>query len=57
MSAAEKSAAALCWPPQSGKFRLLAGILLTLAAAYGSAYVAVAVARGWPQGFGDSFAL
>ena len=50
-------AAALRWPPGSDKFRLLAGILLALTAAYGVTYLAIAVARGWPQGFGDSFAV
>ncbi len=50
-------AAALSWRPASGKFRLLAGISLALFAAYGATFVAVAVARGWPNGFGDSFAL
>jgi len=50
-------AAALSWRLASDKFRLLAGILLTLFAAYGAAFLAVAVARGWPDGFGDSFAL
>jgi hypothetical protein len=56
-TAASGLAAALRWPPGSGKFRLLAGILLALSAAYGAAYLAVAVGRGWPAGFGDSFAL
>jgi alpha-1,2-mannosyltransferase len=50
-------AAALSWRPASDKFRLLAGIFLALFAAYGATYLAVAVARGWPGGFGDSFAL
>jgi hypothetical protein len=50
-------AAALSWRPGSDKFRLLAGIMLALSAAYGAAYLAVAAARGWPAGFGDSFAL
>jgi len=49
--------AALSWPPDSGKFRLLAGILLALFAAYEIAYLAIAVVAGWPHGFGDSFAL
>jgi hypothetical protein len=49
--------AALTWPPASDKFRLLAGIFLTLFAAYGAAALGVAAARGWPGGFGDSFAL
>lgn len=51
------AAAALCWRPDSDKFRLLAGILLALSAVYGAAYLGVAVSRGWPHGFGDSFAL
>jgi hypothetical protein len=50
-------AAALSWRPASEKFRLLAGIFLALFAAYGVADLAVAVARGWPGGFGDSFSL
>jgi hypothetical protein len=50
-------ASALSWRPASDKFRLLAGIFLALFAAYGATYLAVAVARGWPAGFGDSFAL
>lgn len=57
MSRADASGAALTWRPGSGKFRLLAGILLTLSAAYGIAYVGIALSRGWPAGFGDSFAL
>jgi hypothetical protein len=48
---------ALGWRPGSDKFRLLAGILLTLSAAYGIAYLGFALSRGWPAGFGDSFAL
>ena len=50
-------AAALNWPPASDKFRLLAGVFLVLFAAYGVTDLAVATARGWPGGFGDSFAL
>ena len=50
-------AAALSWRPASDKFRLLAGIFLALFTAYGATYLAVAAARGWPAGFGDSFAL
>jgi hypothetical protein len=50
-------AAALRWWPGSDKFRLLAGIMLALFAAYDGAYLAVGAARGWPGGFGDSFAL
>jgi hypothetical protein len=50
-------AAALQWRPGGDKFRLLAGILLALSAAYGAVYLAVALSRGWPAGFGDSFAL
>lgn len=50
-------ASALSWRPASDKFRLLAGILLGLCSVYGVTYLAVAVARGWPDGFGDSFAL
>ena len=56
MSATEGSAT-LRWPASGDKFRLLLTILLTLAALYGIAYLAVAAARGWPDGFGDSFAL
>src|SRR5438477_250876 len=48
---------ALNWPPASDKFRLLAGVFLALFAAYGVTDLAVAAARGWPGGFGDSFAL
>lgn len=48
---------ALNWPPASGKFRLLAGIFLVLFVAYGATDIAIAAARGWPGGFGDSFAL
>jgi hypothetical protein len=47
----------LRWRPGSDKFRFLAAILLGLTAAYGATYLAVAVGRGWPQGFGDSSAL
>jgi len=54
--AADLTAAAR-WRPASGKFRLLAGIFLALFAAYGATSLAVAAARGWPGGFGDSFAL
>jgi hypothetical protein len=50
-------AAALSWRPASDKSRLLAGIFLALFAAYGVTDLAVAAARGWPAGFGDSFAL
>ncbi len=50
-------AASLQWRPGSDKFRLLAAILLALSAAYGAAYLAVSLSRGWPGGFGDSFAL
>ncbi len=50
-------ASALSWRPGSDKFRLLAGVLLALFAGYGASYLAVATARGWPGGFGDSFAL
>ena len=50
-------ASALSWRPASDKSRLLAGIFLALFAAYGATYLAVAAARGWPDGFGDSFAL
>jgi hypothetical protein len=50
-------APALRWRPDSNKFRLLAGTLLTLSAAYGVAFLAISIERGWPQGFGDSFAL
>lgn len=50
-------AGVLTWRPGSDKFRLLAGILLTLSAAYGIAYLGIAVSRGWPHGFGNSFAL
>ena len=56
MSATE-GPAALRWPPSGDKFRLLLTILLALAALYGIADLAVAAARGWPDGFGDSFAL
>jgi hypothetical protein len=54
---ADDLASALRWRPGSDKFRLLAGIMLALFAAYGGAYLAVGAARGWPGGFGDSFAL
>ena len=57
MTTAPGGAAALRWRPDSDKFRLLAGILLALSAAYGTIYLGVALSRGWPQGFGDSFAL
>jgi Glycosyltransferase family 87 len=50
-------AAALSWRPASDKFRLLAGFFLTLFALYGATDLAVATVRGWPAGFGDSFAL
>ena len=50
-------ASALSWRPASDKSRLLASIFLALFAAYGATYLAVAAARGWPDGFGDSFAL
>jgi hypothetical protein len=54
---ATELAAALSWRPASDKFRLLAGILVALFAAYGVTYLGFAAARGWPAGFGDSFAL
>jgi hypothetical protein len=47
----------LTWPPNSSRFRLLAVTLLGISAAYGIAFVVVAVGRGWPGGFGDSFCL
>jgi hypothetical protein len=50
-------AAALSWRPASEKFWLLAGVLLVLSAIYGVTFLAVAIARGWPGGFGDSFSL
>jgi hypothetical protein len=50
-------ASPLSWRPASYKFRLLAGIFLTLFAAYGATFLAVAIVRGWPGGFGDSFSL
>ena len=50
-------AEALRWPPGSRKFRLLAGIVIGLFALYGIARLVVAVTRGWPAGFGDSFAV
>src|SRR5712691_3634446 len=56
-AAAADLASALSWRPGSDKFRLLAGILLALFAAYGGVYLAVGAARGWPGGLGDSFAL
>jgi hypothetical protein len=34
-----------------------AQLLLAASAAYGIAYVAMAMGRGWPRGFGDAFAL
>lgn len=48
---------ALSWRPESKKFRLAAGALLALSAAYGCAYLAVCAAKGWSLGFGDLFAL
>ena len=45
------------WPPGAEKARLLGAVLLVLFAAYAVTTLAVAVARGWPDGFGDSFAL
>src|SRR5271154_1867252 len=54
---AAEFALALSWRPASDKFRLLTGIFLALFAAYGATYLAIAVARGWPDGFGDSCAL
>jgi hypothetical protein len=57
MSREARLSALWCWHPDSDKFRLLAAILLTVSALYGVAYVAIAVTRGWPAGFGDSFAL
>src|SRR5712691_2856274 len=56
-AAAADLASALSWRPGSDKFRLLAGIMLALFAGYGGTYLAVGAARGWPAGFGDSFAL
>ncbi len=50
-------ASALSWRPASDKFRLLAGVLLVLSATYGATFLAVAITRGWPAGFGDSFSL
>src|SRR5262249_37907296 len=52
-----RAGAVLSWPPASGKFRLLAILLLGLCAVYGLVFLAVSVGRGWPDGFGDSFAL
>lgn len=52
-----QSDSALSWRPSSDKFRLLACIFLALFAAYEVTSLAVAAARGWPAGFGDSFAL
>src|SRR6202521_319144 len=45
------------WPPGAAKRRLLAAVLLLLFVAYAVTTLAVAVSRGWPDGFGDSFAL
>jgi len=57
MNNSDGAGATFSWPPASDKFRLLAGILLALFAVYGIAYLVVSIGRGWPQGFGDSFAL
>jgi hypothetical protein len=50
-------ASAMNWQPTSDKFRLLVGIFLALFTAYEATYLAIAIDRGWPDGFGDSFAL
>lgn len=57
MSAASAFSPSFSWRPDSDKFRLLASVLLSLSAVYGAAYLAVSLSRGWPGGFGDSFAL
>ena len=49
--------AAFSWPPDSDKFRLLAGVLLAFSGLYSLFYLAVGIGRGWRAGFGDSFAL
>jgi len=38
-------------------FRRLIGLLLAISAAYGIVFIGIALGRGWPAGFGDSFAL
>jgi len=50
-------AATLNWRPEGEKFRVLAGALLGLSAVYGVTYLVICAAKGWPHGFGDSFAL
>jgi hypothetical protein len=45
------------WPPGGEKARLLGAVLLLLFAAYGAWMIPASLARGWPAGFGDSFAL
>ena len=38
-------------------FRLLIGFLFAIGAVYGVVFIGIAIGRGWPAGFGDSFAL
>ena len=45
------------WPPGGEKARLLGAVLLLLFAAYAAWMIPASLARGWPAGFGDSFAL
>ena len=45
------------WPPGAEKARVLGAVLLLLFAAYAVTTLAVAASKGWPDGFGDSFAL
>jgi alpha-1,2-mannosyltransferase len=48
---------ALRWPPDSRKFRLLAGILMVLFAAYLVTFLMIRVAGGKAAAYGDFFAL
>jgi hypothetical protein len=45
------------WPPGGEKARLLGAVLLLLFVAYAAWMIPASLARGWPAGFGDSFAL
>ncbi len=47
----------LRWPAQSTRFRVVGAVLLGLGIAYSVLYLAISFERGWPDGFGDSYAL
>src|SRR5580700_9158008 len=47
----------LCWKTSGGAFRAFVALMIAVGATYDVAFVVVALGRGWPGGFGDSFAL